>query len=66
MTGKPGTPFELPTSDSVSCSVCLSEVPFTEAFVPEAADYVVHFCSLDCYERMRTESQNKGRNAGMT
>lgn len=33
----------------VSCQVCQHEIPLSEAVVPEAADYVAHFCSLDCY-----------------
>jgi hypothetical protein len=36
--------------ETVACEVCLKEIPRTEATVPEAEDYVVHFCGLDCYE----------------
>ena len=32
------------------------EVPVSEAVVPEAVDYVVHLCGLDCYERWRHQS----------
>jgi hypothetical protein len=43
-----------PTTDSqVSCAVCEHEVPLSEAVVPEAADYMAHFCGLECYERWR-------------
>ncbi|MDP1606208.1 MAG: DUF3330 domain-containing protein [Rhodocyclaceae bacterium] len=34
----------------VSCEMCLKEVPLSEAVVPEATDYFVHFCGLECYE----------------
>ena len=35
----------------IVCSVCEHEVPVSEALVPEATDYVVYLCGLDCYER---------------
>lgn len=37
----------------VACSVCLKEVPLSEAFVPEASDYFAHFCGLECFEKWR-------------
>mgnify|MGYP003578089264 FL=1 len=45
--------FSLPMQ--VSCHTCRHEIPLSEAVVPEARDYVVHFCGLDCYERWRTQ-----------
>ena len=33
----------------ISCLICEHEVPLSEAVVPEAADYLMQFCSLDCY-----------------
>ena len=35
----------------LSCEVCLREIPVSEAKSEEAADYVVYFCGLDCYQR---------------
>lgn len=35
--------------EKVSCDICLKEVPVSEAAVPEASDYVAHFCGLECY-----------------
>jgi hypothetical protein len=40
----------------ISCSVCQYEIPLSEAVVPEAADYVAYFCSLDCYAAWRTRA----------
>jgi hypothetical protein len=37
------------------CSMCRHEIPLSEAVVPEAVDYVVHFCGLDCYWRWRAQ-----------
>lgn len=39
----------------VSCEVCLKEVPLAEATVPEACDYFVYFCGLECYEKWKSE-----------
>ncbi|MDJ0881875.1 MAG: DUF3330 domain-containing protein [Gammaproteobacteria bacterium] len=35
--------------DMVACSQCLKEVPQSEAMVPEASEYVAHFCGIECY-----------------
>ncbi len=37
----------------VSCKVCLKEVPLSEAVVPEATDYFVHFCGVECFEKWK-------------
>ena len=39
----------------VACDVCLKEVPKSEAVVPEAIDYVAHFCGLNCYEKWKSQ-----------
>ena len=45
-----------PADDTlVSCEVCLKEVPITEATIPEATDYFVHFCGLECYEKWKKQ-----------
>ena len=41
--------------ESVKCEVCLKEVPVSEATVPEASDYFVHFCGLECYEKWKEQ-----------
>ena len=41
--------------ERVACEVCLKEVPTSEATVPEATDYVVYFCGLDCYEKWKKQ-----------
>lgn len=40
----------------VACEVCLKEVPASEATVPEAADYFVHFCGIECYQKWKAQS----------
>ena len=41
--------------EHVACEICLKEVPASEATVPEATDYVVHFCGLECYEKWKNQ-----------
>jgi hypothetical protein len=48
-----GKPIDV---ERVACEVCLKEVPKSEATVPEATDYVVYFCGLDCYERWKSQN----------
>jgi uncharacterized protein DUF3330 len=33
--------------------VCHKEIPKSEAVVPEATDYLMYFCGLDCYEKWK-------------
>ncbi len=40
-----------PTEEVIECSVCLKEIPSSEAKSAEASDYVAHFCGLDCYDK---------------
>jgi len=44
--------------ETVACEVCLKEVPVSEATVPEATDYVVHFCGLDCYQKWKSQGNS--------
>jgi hypothetical protein len=44
------------TPERVCCPVCQEDIPLSEAVVPEAADYVAYFCSLDCYAAWRTRA----------
>jgi len=44
--------------ETVTCEVCLKEVPVTEARNVEATDYVIHFCGLECYTKWK-EQNNK-------
>ncbi len=41
--------------ERVACEICLKEVPISEATVPEATDYFVHFCGLECYEKWKSQ-----------
>lgn len=38
---------------STSCCVCCKEIPLDAAFTPEGAEYVEHFCGLECYQRFQ-------------
>ena len=43
----------------VSCDVCLTEIPETEARSAEGEEYVRYFCGLDCYERWRKKAADE-------
>lgn len=40
----------------VRCEVCMKEIPASEAIVPEASDYVAHFCGAQCYDQWRKQA----------
>ena len=44
---------------SVSCDVCLKEVPAESVETFEAADYVLHFCGLECYQQWHKQVDKK-------
>jgi hypothetical protein len=58
---KDDKPIEL---EHIPCEVCLREVPKSEAIVPEAAEYFVYFCGLDCYRRWKSEGAKAEDQAG--
>ena len=37
--------------ETVSCELCLREIPKSEAAMAEAREYVAYFCGLDCYQK---------------
>jgi hypothetical protein len=51
----------------VTCNTCMKEVPKSAAVVPEAMDYVTHFCGLPCYNQwireVRLQDSNDMRRA---
>jgi hypothetical protein len=53
-TSKSGAPVK---QAHVACAVCMKEIPLSEAIVPEAKDYVAHFCGQDCYEKWRQQDE---------
>lgn len=54
-------PSDSPEAASVPCDVCLKEVPLSEAVIPDAADYVAHFCGLECYSQWKKQSEHAGQ-----
>lgn len=45
--------------EKIACEVCLKEIPISEAKSEEATDYVIYYCSLDCYAKWK-EQNGKG------
>ena len=42
---------------ATSCCVCCKEIPLDAAFTPEGAEYVEHFCGLECYQRFQARAK---------
>lgn len=40
----------------IACAVCMKEIALSEAIIPEARDYVAHFCSPDCYQKWHRQA----------
>jgi hypothetical protein len=40
---------------TVSCAVCLKELPADQASKVELEDYVRYFCGLDCYQKWQQQ-----------
>lgn len=41
----------------VSCCVCCQEIPLAVALTPEGAEYVGHFCGLECLQRFKARAE---------
>lgn len=50
--------------EKVSCEICRKEVPLSEAMIPEASDYMAHFCGLECYAKWKQQSERSGQQGG--
>lgn len=54
------TSVKLVEVELIECEICLREVPITEATSPEATDYVVYFCGLECYDKWMNQDEKSG------
>lgn len=45
--------------EKIACVVCLKEIPISEAKSDEASDYVLHYCSLECYAVWKKQNENE-------
>lgn len=58
-------PIDKPvTAEHVTCETCLREIPLSEVFTPEASDYFVNFCGLECYAAWQAHQEKSGEKAG--
>ncbi len=46
--------------ETIACELCMKEIPKSEANVAEAADYLLYFCGLDCYDAWQQEPRKDG------
>jgi EAL domain-containing protein (putative c-di-GMP-specific phosphodiesterase class I)/DNA invertase Pin-like site-specific DNA recombinase len=61
-----GATMNASDSTTTSCCVCCKEIPLDAAFTPEGAEYVEHFCGLECYQRFeaRQDATDTSASAG--
>lgn len=45
----------------VSCEICLTQIPHTEARSMEGNEYVLYFCGLECYDQWSREGDEESR-----
>lgn len=50
MVDQPRGPEKDPTPARVRCKECLKEIPPSEAEQPEAEEYALYFCGLECFQ----------------
>jgi hypothetical protein len=47
--------------EKVKCAQCLREIPKSEALVPEAQDYALYYCGIECFEEWRKQSGKRNK-----
>ena len=52
------------TASCTTCCVCCKEIPLDAAFTPEGAEYVEHFCGLECYQRFQARASTATETSG--
>ncbi|MFZ5525011.1 MAG: DUF3330 domain-containing protein [Pseudomonadota bacterium] len=57
-------PSDSSAAEKIPCDVCRKEVPLSEAVIPEAADYVAHFCGLECYAQWKKQGKRAAQQGG--
>lgn len=60
----PDKPASAPDAPKVACDICRKEVPLTAAFTPEGAEYVEHFCGIECYQQFVAEAKQREKGGG--
>ncbi|MBK6629804.1 MAG: DUF3330 domain-containing protein [Betaproteobacteria bacterium] len=50
-------PAGAPDAPLIACDICRKEVPLSAAFTPEGAEYVEHFCGIECYQQFVAEAK---------
>jgi hypothetical protein len=45
-------------AERAACSICMKEIPISEAVVPEVTDSLMHFCGLICYHQWKNQTDS--------
>jgi len=59
-----GSGFTLDDDTRVSCHICETQVPLSEAISPEGEDYMLHFCGMDCFARWYRQAYGRDYTEG--
>ena len=60
-------PVPIPAEEvRLSCRACVREIPASEANCPEAVDYVLHYCGIECYGVWEAQAQRSESGAVAT
>lgn len=54
-----GTSKKPADGEQLTCEVCMTSMAAADAITPEATDYYLHFCGLDCYGKWKSRIGNK-------
>ena len=57
-------PASAPDTSLIACDVCRKEIPLSAAFTPEGAEYVEHFCGIECYQSFAAEALKRESESG--
>ncbi len=48
-------PMTTETMVQLACRICLSEIPASAKDSPEAQDYVLYYCGIDCFDEWKRQ-----------
>ncbi len=48
-----------PATLRVHCRECLTEIAPSEAYQPEAEEYALYFCGLECFSKWRERAEKE-------
>jgi hypothetical protein len=53
-------PEQDPTPPRARCKECQKEIPASESGQPEAQEYALYFCGLECFRKWQERAEKEG------